>query len=321
MATPLIPQEIYLLERYTSLESLEQVRDAWRAMLDYVEDLLDRFMHNLPPDYRNRPLPEQPDIVWGGRVLPNFRETMRLLEDACIKRAHGDYRALNRVAGVTGDIRGQSDYWSGWMNEVEPGAQDKYYDLLNRAGDLAQPIERTTSGIWSPGDLTTRYHEILPTLPLNPPPSWPVYRLNPQVKVKSGERTPVTGLYLPDVDNSFPTLLIKSDDELAGRARRACITNPDGTHGGYQACTWTLIERIADSGGGIPGQDDASVTDARIQRVPGGQPCPRSGWWHTLAKAGSRRYFKQGEIMPKIEGSDYGDTYWLWDADQGSPKL
>ena len=61
MATPLIPQEIYLLERYTSLKSLEQVRDAWREMLDYAEVLLDHFMRKLPPDYRNRPRPKQPE--------------------------------------------------------------------------------------------------------------------------------------------------------------------------------------------------------------------------------------------------------------------
>lgn len=320
MTTPLIPQEIYLLERYTSLESLEQVRDAWRVMLDYVEVLLDHFMRKLPPDYRHRPLPEQPDIVWGERVLPNFRDTMNYLEDACIKRAAGDFEALGRVVGVTGDIRGQGDYWPGWMKEVLPEAEDKYYDLLHRAGFLAKPIHRTISGIWSPGDLTTRYHEILSTLPLSPPPSWPVYRLNTQVKVKSGERTPVTGFYLPDVDNSFPTLLIKSDDELAGEANEAYVGkmfSPDG----YLSCTWTLIERIADSGGGIPGKNNISGTDARVQRVPGGQACPVSGWWYTPAAKDSRRYFNQGDTLPSIEGSSYGDTYWLWDANQNSPKL
>lgn len=320
MTTPFIPQEIYLLERYTSVESLEQVRDAWREMLDYAEDLLDRFMLQLPPDYRNRPRPEQPDIVWGGRVLPNFRNTMGYLADACIKRAIGDYEALDRVAGVTGGIRGQGEFWSGWMNEVEPGAEDRYYDLLHRAGQLAQPIDITTSGIWSPGDLTTHYHEILSTLPLNPPASWPVYRLNTQVKVKSGDRTPMTGFYLPDVDNSFPTLLIKSDDELTGEANEAYVGktfSPDG----YLPCTWTLIERLADSGGGIPGQNNASGTDARIQRVPGGKTCPVAGWWHTPATANSRGYFNQGDLMPNIEGSSYGDTYWLWDANQSSPKL
>ncbi|WP_152243739.1 PoNe immunity protein domain-containing protein [Xanthomonas sp. LMG 12462] len=56
-------------------------------------------------------------------------------------------------------------------------------------------------------------------------------------------------------------------------------------------------------------------------RVPGGQPCPQAGWWHTPAKTGSRRYFKAGEVMPIIEGSAYGETFWLWDTNQEAPKL
>lgn len=55
--------------------------------------------------------------------------------------------------------------------------------------------------------------------------------------------------------------------------------------------------------------------------VPGNSPCPEPGWWFTPAAKGSRRYFKQGDIMPRIEGSAYGDTFWLWDADQENPKL
>lgn len=321
MSTPLIPQEIYLLERYTSLESLEQVRDAWREMLDYVEAMLDRFMLQLPPDYRNRPLSDQPDIVWGETVLPNFRSTMQALDDACIKRAEGDYLALDSVIGVSGDIRGQKmDYWEGWMDEVEPGAERKYFDLLHRAGQFARPVHMASGGVWLVGTFTSRYDDVFSTLPLDPPLSWPVYRLNTQVKVKTGERTPTTGFYLPDVENSVPRLLIKRDDDW-GLARKAVISNPESTYGDSLPCTWTLIERIADFGGGTPGQDNASGTDARIQRVPGGQACPVAGWWYTPAAAGSRRYFNQGDSMPNIEGGSYGDTYWLWDANQSSPKL
>lgn len=58
-----------------------------------------------------------------------------------------------------------------------------------------------------------------------------------------------------------------------------------------------------------------------IERVAAGQHVPRSGWWHTPAKIGSRRHFKQGDVFPAIEGSDYGATFWLWSADQSSPKL
>lgn len=55
--------------------------------------------------------------------------------------------------------------------------------------------------------------------------------------------------------------------------------------------------------------------------VPGGQPCPQAGWWLTPAKTSSRRYFKAGDVMPAIEGSDYGSTFWQWDIDQSVPKL
>ncbi len=58
-----------------------------------------------------------------------------------------------------------------------------------------------------------------------------------------------------------------------------------------------------------------------MSSVPGGQPCPQSGWWHTPARTNSRRYFKAGEVMPVIEGSAYGETFWLWDANQEAPKL
>jgi hypothetical protein len=58
-----------------------------------------------------------------------------------------------------------------------------------------------------------------------------------------------------------------------------------------------------------PGKRDPAPTRFN---VPGGSPCPEAGWWHTPAKAGSRRYFEAGEIMPVIEGSQWGETYWHW---------
>ncbi len=51
-------------------------------------------------------------------------------------------------------------------------------------------------------------------------------------------------------------------------------------------------------------------------RVAGGQPCPRAGYWETPAKLGSRRYFKEGELMPVFAGADYGATIWGWSTEQ-----
>ena len=54
------------------------------------------------------------------------------------------------------------------------------------------------------------------------------------------------------------------------------------------------------------------------QSIRGGSPCPAAGWWYTHAMQNSRRYFKQGEIMPVVEGSSWGWTYWIWEHSQDS---
>jgi len=318
MPTPLIAQEIYLLERFCSVEYHAEMRDAWEAMLKYVEGLYERFMLNLPPDYRRRPLPQQPDRVWGDLVLPNFRDTMQRLNESVIELSHGDLWSVGG-AGINGDVRGQRDYSSDWMDEVEPGGAARYYELLFGASKLAWPPHRTWSGIWYPGSLTTRYDEVV-KLPLNPPASWPIYRLSPTVKVRSGERTPQSGIYLPDIDGAFPTLLFKQNASTKGIAKEAlAIKAPPELERDYFPCTWTLVERVADSGG-TSGWGDGLSTSERRPNVPGGQPCPESGWWFTPAQAGSRRYFKQGGIMPSLD-TDYGATFWQWSPDQEAPKL
>lgn len=64
---------------------------------------------------------------------------------------------------------------------------------------------------------------------------------------------------------------------------------------------------------------------ATISDIPAstqaGLPCPQSGWWFTPAKADSRAFFNQGEVMPDFPGNDYGTVFWQWDADQRNPTL
>lgn len=50
----------------------------------------------------------------------------------------------------------------------------------------------------------------------------------------------------------------------------------------------------------------------QIGRVEAGQPCPRAGYWFTPAQNNSLRLFKQGELMPAIDASNWGDTLWYW---------
>lgn len=91
-------------------------------------------------------------------------------------------------------------------------------------------------------------------------------------------------------------------------------------------CKWYFVEMVNDEyeeiDGTYAGQAEAVPNSvSRPERVPGGEPVPQAGWWHTPAKAGSRRYFKQGDTFPVIEDSDYGSTFWLWSPDQSSPTL
>lgn len=56
-----------------------------------------------------------------------------------------------------------------------------------------------------------------------------------------------------------------------------------------------------------------TVTGAtQIPRIEAGQPCTHSGFWFTPAQANSRRHFKQGELMPSVSDSNWGDTLWYW---------
>ncbi|MGQ5523270.1 hypothetical protein ACUHMQ_08425 [Chitinimonas sp. PSY-7] len=308
MPTPLTPQEIYLLERYSSLAYYEAMRDAWEIMLKHVEDCMDRFMRQLPPDYRNRAQHLQPDIGWGTVCLPNFRSTMDSLNRSFIRLTHGDLHGLGSASRVEGDVRGQRDYNADWMDEVESGAAAKYEEMLYLASHYADNIYRACSGIWMLGSLTTRYDE-RNRGPLNPPQTWPTYRLNNKIQVKTDDIVKQSGIYLPDVDDSCAALLIGGDEAIPAsigydpnRLQRISIA----------PTTWTLVERIADSGGG---ETSPSEQLDRL-RCESNKPCPKSGyWWTPAAGPSSRKKFKQGETMPEVE-SNYGATIWQWDSNQ-----
>lgn len=74
------------------------------------------------------------------------------------------------------------------------------------------------------------------------------------------------------------------------------------------------MERIADTGGGVPGDADSFKSGVRL-RVEAGQPCPREGFWFTPASLNSRRHFVADDVMPEVK-SDYGATIWQWDEQQ-----
>lgn len=304
MTAPLIPQEIYLLERYSSLEYFGNMRDHFASMVKAAQDALDEFMKHVPPDYRSWQPSHQPDQVWGERVIPNMQWTLDGLNKAYIRISHDDLDALGLACNVGGTFAAiNRDYPFDWMPQP-------HYDAFDSGwlgcGQPKSNINTTALGQWLAGALTSGYKESNRGA-LNAPASWPLYRLNPQVRVKTGDKVPRNGIYLPDLDGGCAQLLIEgyeawptaipdppADPRMTSAARKHFDT------------TWTLVERVAESSGDSGTQDSDS---ARIRlRCKAGLPCPADGEWFTPGVRGSR-HFKQGEIMPDMK-ADYGQTIW-----------
>jgi hypothetical protein len=314
MAAPLIPQEIYLLERYSSLEYFGRLRDAFAACVKATEDGLAEFMKHLPPDYRNQPLHRQPDRVWGECVIPNMQWAREGLNNGYIRISHGDLDALGMAGNVSTTFASiQRDYSWEWIPRPFQDETDRQESI---ARELASNISFTADGDWTAGALTTRYTDDNRG-PLDAPSTWPQYRLNPAVRVKTDSKVPRNGIYLPDDAGGCAQLLIAGYDAWQVLLPRdPNRSTPQKRSDRSRDTVWTLVERIADSGGGVPGAPDPVIAGVRL-RCAANQPCPRAGYWFTPAKLGSRRFFKQGELMPEFK-SDYGLTIWQWDENQSA---
>ncbi|MGH8086009.1 MAG: hypothetical protein ACREPV_12155 [Lysobacter sp.] len=331
MATPLIPQEVYLLERFSSLDYFRPIRDNYEAAVKHAEHCLEAFVNDLPPDYRSRHLSRQPDVVWGERVLPNMRRTLRNLCEGYIMVSHDELNGLGAASEVGSDRRGIVDHDMSWMDEpqvtaVVPGGADKFWDNFAAADTPAIRVTDTIDRYWESGDLADRYSE-RDFGPLCPPERWPHYRLNSSIQVATGEPIPRNGIYLPDINCSCASLLVAGDN--APKARYLVRIDESVDESGVvwqrvpvsekRPATWTLIERVP--GETIPFEEGLGPMDFAPLRVPAGKACARAGYWFTPAKQGSRRYFKLGDTFPEIEGSSYGATFWQWSPDQSDPKL
>lgn len=235
--TPLIPQEIYLIERYSSLAYYQAMHDAWREMLAHVESCLARFMAQQPKHWRSGTPLHRPDMVEA--CLPNFQDTLQRLDVGYQALREGDLRGLAGHNGVQIDTRGQRDFNPDWMDTVEPGAAARYEMLLFTANHYAANIGTTLGARWCNGSLTKAYDEDARG-PLNPPAEWPRYGLDEATWVRTAERVARTGIYLPGVADSCAALLLEGDeapDANVGRDERGCRLSVTA------ATQWTLVVR------------------------------------------------------------------------------
>jgi len=315
--------EVYMLEKYSSLDYFVELRDQWEVLLRHVENCLESYMKNLPSQYRSQPLPEQPDIVWGHRVLPNFRDTMQALNEGVILISHHDYIGLHHAWGVRGDHKGQMDYSTSWMaNEDER----KYRKLLEEAVIYARNICITEGGDWNPLDLLNHYKI---SRDFSHPASLPAYRVDKNIFVVSGEKIKRTGIYMPNVRHSCAEFLsIRYDEAPLAKVYNGTRDIKDLTSGEKwdeelileeRRCTWYLVERIADSDNARSSNalliEEAALSSTR--RLASGEVCQEAGFYFTPARPESRRYFDKGDVMPTFDAA-YGNTIWQWDSDQAS---
>ena len=294
------PQEIYLLERYSSAEYFKQLVGAFKNMLDAAERALDVFILDLPDNYRDRHISEQPDVVWGEMVLPNFRSTMDSLNYGYQRLLEGDLSALQYAGNVLTDFRAQSiDFWPDWMDEDNLALFDKWQA---KASKLATNIKATILGSWPITFLTEKYNSDY-LGELNLPESLPIYRQHPTISIKTDETVPQDGFYIPIIADACAQLMLKGHD--ASEA----LVGLDAEYGGIQydhkePTKWILVERIADEGG--------SLATMNVSALKGfvGQKCTQSGNWWSPANESQSGYFKQGDIFPEIKNNTRGETIW-----------
>ncbi|QFS16371.1 hypothetical protein FHP22_01900 [Acinetobacter indicus] len=292
------PQEIYLLERYSSAEYFSELVDTFKNMLDAAEDALELFMQDLPYDYRNRHISQQPDVVWGEHVLPNFRSTLEALNYGYKRLLEGDLSALQYAGNVVTDFRGQTaDYLADWMDEEN---YRKFNHWQNEASILSSNIKATVFGNWPMTFLTEKYDaEYLGEL--NLPSSLPIYKLNQNIIVQTGETVPQDGIFIPEIQEASSQLLLKGHDAIEALVGldEYC---PQYDH--KEDTKWVLVERIANEGG--------SSETIQFENLKGfaGQICQRTGSWWSPANQLQSRYFEQGEVFPEIENNSWGETIW-----------
>lgn len=291
------PQEIYLLERYSSPEYFRKMTDAFKKMLDVAEQALEIFMSDLSYDYRDRHISSQPDIVWGEHVLPNFRSTMESLNYGYRTLLEGDLSALQYAGNVMTDFRAQRiDYWADWMDKEN---LELFYQWQSLAELIASNINLTVFCSWPMGSLSSRYNsEARGDLDL--PRSLPVYRQNCNIKIRTGELVPQSGIYIPLIVDASPQLMLKGHDAIEALVG---LDESGIQYENEEPTSWMLVERIADEGGSL------ESFQVEILKASAGQRCMKSGHWWSPANQSRSRYFERDEIFPTVE-SDWGETIW-----------
>ncbi|MRS98109.1 hypothetical protein GJQ57_05500 [Ralstonia pickettii] len=205
-----------------------------------------------------------------------------------------------------------------WLNRGSVGSSQIYLDRDDsHIGDSADAIKFAQGyGIMSP------------------PTPYPKHPIDASERVSPGAPCPRTGVWVPkqwiDGANDFSLAFCVQGHPMQPAYRIywgkpldvwADFPMPDDDDVEERSITLTETKAV-DTTWYFVSQPVAQAmpTTTLHMRCEAGQACPKSGYWITPAKSGSRRFFSQGAPMPE-EVSDYGSTIWQWDSDQSDPKL
>ena len=328
--TPLIPQELWLIEAYIKPAYWLKMVTAWERMIEISEVALEDYMAHIPSNYRSRHVSEQPDVVWGGRVLPNFKSGD--MRGDYTRLLHGDYDLQTSAGGIFSDIRGASDYDHDWLKDRGLNGRmgfdvyAEFYKQQEIARLYANNIAPTFGFLWLLGSLTeSKLYDMGSGYGIRLPTEWPTYRLNPLFQCATDEPVPKSGIYIPAAPRScanFLALIVDNPNATPARVGgRNPITGDLSDDYGQVDTIWTLVERVSDTGGGpvqcriVPENEYYSNSTER-QSLPGepNSVCPRSGTWQTPAMLSPRSIKMQaGEKFPAIEHDTGGNAVvWFW---------
>ncbi|WP_459199704.1 hypothetical protein ACQVRX_20090 (plasmid) [Ralstonia pseudosolanacearum] len=268
----------------------------------------------------------------------------------------GDYMPMiDYLNAPATDFRDLVEQPLGWMSEEQREQWDHSFQRLSYACGTGTPVLRnnlTKGRHWlnrasiggdrvylerddsDPGDTADAIRHAKEHGLLSPPITFPKHPIDAAQKAHPGSVCPRTGVWVPkqwldgandfslafcvqgqpmqpayqmhwgkpyDIWADFP---MPDDDDAEERLITPLETTAVDT-------TWYFVLQPA---------AHAAPADHLPLRCEAGQACPKSGYWITPAKSGSRRYFQQGTPMPEVI-SDYGSTIWQWDSDQSDPKL
>ena len=316
------PQEIFMIERYTSLERLKKLHETWAEFLTKSRGYLDAYAKNPPKDPSLMETYEK--VITAGRVkfFPYCESWLASINEGCLLLKHNDLRGIAKVGSPGGTF--YDDFWGRWLSPTEL----EYCDALrSKAYKFSMPIKTSAQKIWAEGELTYMkdIEDPINLGPRNLPPKLPVYDLDHSTRLEIGQPIKEPGIYLPDIDRTAASILLigKTIKASQGQKLEKSEWSKNKKYPYYNwveeawvETGWTMVKRIEGEYIDVPeegffpqglqeelyawgeAQKEAEARDTRIKAF-NGHPCPQAGLWHTAAQPGQHR-FEQGEIMPKV---------------------